>query len=53
MDWLTENWFWTLFLILFIGIHLFGHGGHGQDHQSHLQKEGHEHHKDHVGNTKQ
>ena len=29
MAWLTANWFWVLFGILFIGMHLFGHGGHG------------------------
>lgn len=29
MEWLTENWFWVLIGILFVVIHLFGHGGHG------------------------
>ena len=29
MAWLTENWFWVLIGILFVAIHLFGHGGHG------------------------
>lgn len=29
MEWLTANWFWILIGILFIGMHLFGHGGHG------------------------
>ncbi len=29
MDWLTENWFWILIFAIFIGMHLFGHGGHG------------------------
>ncbi|MGK7297409.1 MAG: hypothetical protein ACNS61_16580 [Candidatus Wenzhouxiangella sp. M2_3B_020] len=29
MAWLTENWFWVLIGILFVGMHLFGHGGHG------------------------
>ncbi|MFZ5619746.1 MAG: DUF2933 domain-containing protein [Pseudomonadota bacterium] len=29
MEWLTENWFWLLIGILFVGMHLFGHGGHG------------------------
>lgn len=28
MDWLSQNWFWVLFGLLFIGMHL-GHGGHG------------------------
>ena len=29
MDWLLANWFWILIFVLFIGMHLFGHGGHG------------------------
>ncbi len=29
MQWIFENWFWILIGILFIGMHLFGHGGHG------------------------
>ena len=29
MEWLTANWFWILIGVLFIGMHLFGHGGHG------------------------
>ncbi len=29
MDWLAENWFWVLIGIVFIGMHMFGHGGHG------------------------
>jgi hypothetical protein len=29
MDWLTDNWFWVLIAGLFIGMHFFGHGGHG------------------------
>ena len=29
MDWLQSNWFWVLIFILFIGMHMFGHGGHG------------------------
>ncbi|MGA9163715.1 MAG: DUF2933 domain-containing protein [Thiobacillus sp.] len=29
MDWLTQNWIWVVFFVLFIGMHLFGHGGHG------------------------
>lgn len=27
MDWLAQNWIWVVFFILFIGMHLFGHGG--------------------------
>ncbi len=29
MEWLAENWFWLLIGILFVGMHLFGHGSHG------------------------
>lgn len=29
MAWLAENWFWVLIGILFVGMHVFGHGGHG------------------------
>jgi len=29
MEWLTENWFWVLIGILFVAMHMFGHGGHG------------------------
>ena len=29
MDWLAQNWIWVIFFGLFIGMHLFGHGGHG------------------------
>ncbi len=29
MDWLAENWFWVLIGIVFVAMHLFGHGGHG------------------------
>ena len=34
MTWLAENWFWVLFGVAFIAMHLFGHGGHG-GHGSH------------------
>jgi hypothetical protein len=30
MDWALENWFWILIFVLFIVMHLFGHGGHGR-----------------------
>ena len=30
MDWLAENWFWVLVFVLFIVMHMFGHGGHGK-----------------------
>lgn len=29
MDWLAQNWFWLVIFVLFIGMHLVGHGGHG------------------------
>ena len=29
MEWLSENWVWVLVAVVFIGLHLFGHGGHG------------------------
>ena len=28
MSWLAQNWFFILFGLLFVGMHL-GHGGHG------------------------
>ncbi|MEO8636073.1 MAG: DUF2933 domain-containing protein [Gemmatimonadales bacterium] len=29
MQWFVTNWFWVLIGVLFIAMHLFGHGGHG------------------------
>lgn len=29
MDWLAQNWIWVVFFVLFVGMHLVGHGGHG------------------------
>ena len=34
MEWIAENWFLILIIILFVGMHMFGHGhgshgGHG------------------------
>lgn len=29
MDWLRSNGFWVLIFVVFIGVHIFGHGGHG------------------------
>lgn len=29
MDWLRENWFWVALGVLFLWMHLKGHGGHG------------------------
>lgn len=33
MDWLAQNWIWVVLFALFIGMHLFGHGG-GRDEQN-------------------
>lgn len=35
MEWLPQNWFWVLIAVVFVGMHLLGHGshgGHGGDH---------------------
>lgn len=29
MQWLAENWVWIVVFVVFIGLHMFGHGGHG------------------------
>lgn len=29
MELLAQNWIWVVIFVLFIGMHLFGHGGHG------------------------
>lgn len=29
MQWISQNWFWVLIALVFVGVHLFGHGGHG------------------------
>ncbi len=29
VEWLRDNWFFLLMFILFIAMHLFGHGMHG------------------------
>lgn len=34
MEWVAENWFFILIVVLFIGMHLTGHGccgGHAKD----------------------
>lgn len=31
MEWISQNWVWVLFAIAMIGMHLFGHGGHGEN----------------------
>ena len=29
MEWVITNWLWIVIAIVFIGLHLVGHGGHG------------------------
>ncbi|MHB8442406.1 MAG: DUF2933 domain-containing protein [Candidatus Tyrphobacter sp.] len=29
MQWISQNWVWVLVGVAFIGLHVFGHGGHG------------------------
>ncbi|CAH0537701.1 hypothetical protein VMF7928_01253 [Vibrio marisflavi CECT 7928] len=31
MEWITENWGWVLFGVVFIAFHFFGHG-HNHSH---------------------
>lgn len=33
MEWLSENWVFVLILVVFIGMHLFGHGHGGPGHR--------------------
>ncbi len=42
MEWIMENWFSVLILIIFIAIHIFGHGMHG-GHGGHGGEEEDEH----------
>ena len=42
MEWLLENWFWVLIGVLFVAMHLFGHGGHG-GHGGTNKPSGHQH----------
>lgn len=34
MDWIVQNWVWIVVFVVFVGMHMFGHGGHG-DHGGH------------------
>ncbi len=34
MEWLAENWVWVLIGVVFIGMHLLGHGRHGKRNKS-------------------
>lgn len=29
MNWLATNWIWIVIGVAFVGLHMFGHGGHG------------------------
>ena len=50
MEWILLNWVWILIFIVFIAMHLFGHGcmgGHGrhgeeegEEHKGHQEKKG-------------
>jgi hypothetical protein len=48
MEWIRENWVFLLFFIIFISMHLFGHGcgGHGkhreedEEHKGHVESSG-------------
>ncbi len=45
MEWVMENWVFILFAVIFIGMHLFGHGGMHGGHGKHGGDEGHDEHK--------
>jgi len=47
MEWVMRNWFWILLFAVFIGMHLFGHGGAHGGHGG--GKEGDEHGRDAGG----
>lgn len=51
MAWLSENWFWVIILILFVVLHLFGHGGmhggHGHGQHTEEDKPGKSEHQQH------
>lgn len=42
MEWIAENWFWLIIGVLFIVMHVFGHGGH-------VSHGGHSGHGEHGG----
>lgn len=35
MEWVRENWFWIVVVVLFLWIHTKMHGGHGHGGPSH------------------
>ncbi len=41
MEWLADNWFWVLLIVLFIVMHMFGHGGMHGGHGKHKDNEKH------------
>ncbi len=43
MEWIRENWIFLLFFILFIAMHLFGHGMH-RGHGGHGEEDEHKGH---------
>lgn len=45
MEWLANNWFWVLIFILFIGIHMFGHGGMHGGHGGHGRRSSQDKHQ--------
>ncbi len=42
MEWLANNWLWVVIGVLFVAMHLFGHGGHGS-HGGADKSSGHRH----------
>ncbi len=53
MDWIRENWIFILFFILFVGMHLSGHGGCGGGHGGHGEEDEHKGHGEGSGETKE
>jgi hypothetical protein len=46
MEWISENWFFLLFAVIFIGMHFFGFGcGGHRRHGKHAEQESDEHKK--------
>ena len=52
MEWLRENWFSVLIFILFIAMHMFGHGMHG-GHGGHDEEDEHKGHGEGTGEKKE
>lgn len=40
MNWVAENWLCVMLLVLFLGMHLFGHGCHGGHKGRHPEHDG-------------